>query len=50
MIDIINDNVKKQMFDNDVILNQADKVLDNVKGRIVLQPKFKNDYYEMLPK
>lgn len=35
---------------NDVVLAQADKVLDNTKGRIVLQPKFKNDYYNMLPK
>jgi glycosyltransferase involved in cell wall biosynthesis len=35
---------------NHVVLAQADKVLDNTKGRIVLQPKFQNDYYEMLPK
>jgi glycosyltransferase involved in cell wall biosynthesis len=35
---------------NNVILAQADRVLDNTKGRIVLQPKFQNDYYEMLPK
>lgn len=33
---------------NDVILAQADKVLDNTKGRIVLQPKFQNDYYSMI--
>lgn len=34
---------------NETILNQADKVLDNTKGRIALQPKFQNNYYEMLP-
>lgn len=33
---------------NDVVLAQADKVLDNTKGRIVLQPKFQNDYYSMI--
>lgn len=33
---------------NDVILAQADRVLDNTKGRIVLQPKFQNDYYSMI--
>lgn len=33
---------------NHVVLAQADKVLDNTKGRIVLQPKFQNDYYSMI--
>ena len=30
---------------NQVILDQADKVLDNTKGTIELTPKFLNDYY-----
>ena len=30
---------------NEVILAQADKVLDNTTGEIVLKPHFKNDYY-----
>ncbi len=30
---------------NDVILNQADKVLDDRTGKITLYPKFLNDYY-----
>jgi glycosyltransferase involved in cell wall biosynthesis len=30
---------------NDIILAQADKVLDDTKGTIVLQPNFLNDYY-----
>ena len=34
---------------NDVILAQADKVLDNTTGDIWLTPKFMNDYYEQLP-
>jgi len=33
---------------NQVILDQADKVLDNTKGKIVLYPKFLNDYYSMI--
>lgn len=33
---------------NSVILNQADKVLDNSSGTIVLNPHFKNDYYEQI--
>lgn len=35
---------------NDVILDQADKVLDNTTGEIPLVPHFDNDYYEQLPK
>ena len=30
---------------NEVILAEADKVLDNTTGEIVLNPHFKNDYY-----
>jgi len=30
---------------NQVILDQADKVLDNTTGTIYLEPKFLNDYY-----
>lgn len=30
---------------NQVILNHADKVLDNTTGNITLNPHFKNDYY-----
>ena len=33
---------------NQVILDQADKVLDNTKGIIELTPKFLNDYYEQI--
>jgi glycosyltransferase involved in cell wall biosynthesis len=33
---------------NQKILDQADKVLDNRTGVITLEPKFLNDYYEML--
>jgi glycosyltransferase involved in cell wall biosynthesis len=33
---------------NEAVLNQADKVLDNSKGVIHLQPKFLNDYYGMI--
>lgn len=35
---------------NEVILNQADKVLDDTKGEIVLNPHFKNDYYGQIIK
>jgi glycosyltransferase involved in cell wall biosynthesis len=35
---------------NHVILEHADKVLDNTKGTIVLNPHFKEDYYSQLPK
>ena len=35
---------------NDVILNQADKVLDDGKGVIVLHPHFDNDYYKQIEK
>ncbi len=34
---------------NEVILAQADKVLDNTKGVIHLNPHFDNDYYSQLP-
>ena len=34
---------------NDVILAQADKVLDDTKGVIELHPHFKEDYYSQLP-
>lgn len=30
---------------NQVILDHADKVLDNTKGEIILKPHFDNDYY-----
>lgn len=33
---------------NEVILNQADKVLNNQKGVIQLQPKFISNYYEQI--
>ena len=33
---------------NQVILDHADKVLDNTKGEIELNPHFKNDYYEQI--
>jgi len=35
---------------NKVILDHADKVLDNTKGTIFLNPHFKEDYYNQLPK
>lgn len=35
---------------NQVILDQADKVLDNTKGEIILNPHFNEDYYSQLPK
>jgi hypothetical protein len=35
---------------NEVILAQADKVLDNRIGEIVLDPHFKNDYYIQIRK
>lgn len=35
---------------NQVILDQADKVLDNTKGEIVINPHFDNDYYEQIKK
>lgn len=34
---------------NEIILAQADKVLDNTKGQIHLHPHFKEDYYKQLP-
>jgi glycosyltransferase involved in cell wall biosynthesis len=34
---------------NEVILEQADKVLDATKGDIILNPHFDNDYYKQLP-
>ena len=33
---------------NQVILDHADKVLDNTTGEIELNPHFKNDYYEQI--
>jgi glycosyltransferase involved in cell wall biosynthesis len=33
---------------NEVILDQADKVLDDTKGEIVLHPHFDNDYYSQI--
>ena len=33
---------------NQVILDQADKVLDNTKGNIILHPHFDNDYYSQI--
>lgn len=33
---------------NQVILDQADKVLDNTKGQIVIKPHFDNDYYSQI--
>ena len=35
---------------SDVILAQADKMLDDTKGIIELHPYFKEDYYKQLPK
>ena len=35
---------------NEVILAQADKVLDNTTGEIILKPHFKNDYYGQINK
>ena len=35
---------------NQVILNHADKVLDNTKGNITLHPVFRNDYYAQIRK
>jgi len=35
---------------NHIILEHADKVLDNTKGIIHLNPHFKEDYYSQLPK
>ena len=35
---------------NHVILEHADKVLDNTTGEIKLNPHFKEDYYSKLPK
>lgn len=34
---------------NQVILDQADKVLDDTKGEIILNPHFDEDYYSQLP-
>jgi hypothetical protein len=33
---------------NEVVLAQADKVLDNTTGVIYLEPKFLNNYYDMI--
>jgi glycosyltransferase involved in cell wall biosynthesis len=33
---------------NEVILAEADRVLDNTKGEIILKPHFNNDYYEQI--
>ena len=33
---------------NEIILAQADRVLDNIKGTIVLVPNFKHNYYEQI--
>jgi hypothetical protein len=30
---------------NEAVLAQADRVLDDTKGNITLNPHFKNDYY-----
>jgi len=35
---------------NQVILDHADKVLDDTKGEIILHPHFNNDYYEQIKK
>jgi glycosyltransferase involved in cell wall biosynthesis len=36
---------------NEVILNYADKILDsNTKGEVILNPHFKNDYYDQIKK
>lgn len=34
---------------NQVILDQADKVLDDTKGEIILNPHFDEDYYSQIP-
>jgi glycosyltransferase involved in cell wall biosynthesis len=34
---------------NDIILAQADVMLDGTKGEIILNPHFDNDYYKQLP-
>jgi len=34
---------------NEVVLHQADKVLDSTQGEIPLQPKFTEDHYKSLP-
>lgn len=34
---------------NEVVLQQADKVLDSTQGEIPLQPKFTEDHYKSLP-
>jgi glycosyltransferase involved in cell wall biosynthesis len=34
---------------NEVVLEQADKMLDATKGDIILTPHFDNDYYKQLP-
>ena len=33
---------------NEVILSHADKVLDNIKGKVELHPHFKEDYYNQI--
>jgi len=38
------------VYDNKVILDQADKVLNNTTGTIRLDPKFLNDYYSPIIK
>jgi hypothetical protein len=35
---------------NEIILAQADTVLDNASGEIVLTPHFDNDYYSQIKK
>ena len=35
---------------NEIILDQADKVLDNTSGEIALTPHFDNDYYSQIKK
>lgn len=35
---------------NNVILNQADRLLDNTSGEIILHPHFDNDYYGQIKK
>jgi glycosyltransferase involved in cell wall biosynthesis len=35
---------------NEAVLTQADRVLDDAKGEIILNPHFKNDYYEQIKK
>ena len=34
--------------DNQVILDYADRVLDDTKGNIIIHPHFNNDYYDQL--